>query len=359
VNEAGTLKLSIRRPHILRAAAVILMAVVLTMTTPAASVENYKTRIDSARAAVDSLLLNDDGPDAEAAREIFATIRENIPASERVEWPGGSVETDNTWLGEALTKYESAEADNERAAALAEISERLAGISLLVEDRLAPPGPQAKDAEKQKLNEILSREEYKRPEAEGESLFQRLYREFMEWLRRLMPESTATEPGTPTDFNFIRILLQVAIFTAAAALLAFLAFRLFPALRGRFASGGDTEREDRIIFGERLADDETAGDLFREAERLAAEGDLRAAIRKGYIALLCDLSEKRVLRLSRHKTNRDYLRDTRRHVDLHPRVQRLTDAFELNWYGRRPAAEADWDTFRNEYREAIATARGK
>ena len=48
-----------------------------------------------------------------------------------------------------------------------------------------------------------------------------------------------------------------------------------------------------MILGEHVSADESAHDLLAEAERLAGEGRLREAIRKGYIAVLCDLADRK------------------------------------------------------------------
>ena len=68
------------------------------------------------------------------------------------------------------------------------------------------------------------------------------------------------------------------------------------------------KREPRIVLGERLG---TGSRLRRillsEAEALARRGELRAAIRKAYIALLVELGDRKMISLAQHKTNRDYL----------------------------------------------------
>ncbi len=109
------------------------------------------------------------------------------------------------------------------------------------------------------------------------------------------------------------------------------------------------------MLGERLAPDQSATDLLSQAEALARSGDLRAAIRKAYIALLLELGERKIITLEQHKTNRDYLRAVRRIETLYPNVKQLTDSFELHWYGLARATEADWQTFRSGYKQALST----
>ena len=94
-------------------------------------------------------------------------------------------------------------------------------------------------------------------------------------------------------------------------------------------------------------------DSREEAERLAREGNLRQAIRKGYIALLCELSDRKLIGLAQHKTNRDYLRDVRRRHALYQNMSGLTDNFERHWYGFEKADEKDWEEFRRRCGDTI------
>jgi hypothetical protein len=89
---------------------------------------------------------------------------------------------------------------------------------------------------------------------------------------------------------------------------------------------------------------------------LARKGEIRAAIRKGYIALLCELGDRKVLILAQHKTNHDYLRAVREKRPLLKEMQKLTASFENHWYGFVPADAEDWTTFRSGYRQTLKTA---
>ena len=99
----------------------------------------------------------------------------------------------------------------------------------------------------------------------------------------------------------------------------------------------------------------TAADLLAQAESLARNGDLRAAIRKAYIALLCELGDRKLISLAQHKTNRDYLNSVRDKGSLYSGMRKLTQSFELHWYGFVPAGETDWTEFRNGYRKIVTS----
>ena len=111
----------------------------------------------------------------------------------------------------------------------------------------------------------------------------------MEWLKNLFPEPEIQTPTSPTGFQAVPFFLQIVIYALALALIGFLIYKFAPFLINRFQTREKREKRERVILGEKLAADETSGNLFSEAERMAQAGDLRGAIRKGYIALLCEL----------------------------------------------------------------------
>jgi hypothetical protein len=307
----------------------------------------YRQRVLSARNKVDELFANDRrGP-----RDL-GPIKELLPKSEILEQDGDRIETSNAWFADELDRF-AAEPDSiKRIAILTGIRERLTSIETSIAELGAAKANTTKDDEKQKLADILSRPEYQKPEAKEESLFQKWYREFQEWLDRVFPRPDISPAASPS-MGSIRLWLQVLIFAVVIGLVGFLIYKFVPLFGRRFRKGKGGGRGDQLILGERIESHESAGDLFAEAERLAREGELRAAIRKGYVALLIELADRKVIGLARHKTNRDYLRDVRRRGDLVEGVSGLTLNFERSWYGLRPADAADWEAFRDGYRETM------
>lgn len=315
---------------------------------------DYKEKVNAARSLVSEAEteLNDGVGDQSRLRALVRYIREKFPASEQVEWDGGTVETSNAWLLEKNTALENDSLSKTRRSVLVEMREYLSAISFKLHELEQAAAPaRTKDEDKQKLAEILRREEYQKPQPQGESAVQRWVRKFIEWLESIFPRSAGSQ-----DFSGIGVLayvLQVALVIALLALLGFLAYKIVPLIFPHMRRVRAPKKRDRVILGEQIAEHETARDLFGEAERLAREGNLRGAIRKGYIALLCDLSDRKVIGLARNKTNRDYLRDVRSRRDLHPRMKTVTDTFERHWYGFQRSDEQDWVRFREEYDRAI------
>lgn len=343
-------------PHnkLLRVLLVLAGLVYLSTSASGIPLDAYKAKIGKARSLaidVENALLKSE-PDHAQARELSEHIRANFQASERVEWPGGEVDSSNEWLLAKNSAFDKETALKKRLSIIVEMREYLSAIAFKIRElESTSSSARTKDEDKQKLAEILRREEYQKLQAKEESALQRWFRQFMEWLESLFQPTKQT--GNVSGFGGLGLLLQALLFVGLFALLVFLVYKILPLIVPNVRRPRKQKKKDRVILGEKIAEDDTAVDLLAEAERLAREGNLRAAIRKGYIALLCELGDRKVLGLARHKTNRDYLRDVRNRQDLHPRMKAVTDAFERHWYGFQESDAHDWDRFRDEYDRAI------
>ena len=158
-------------------------------------------------------------------------------------------------------------------------------------------------------------------------------------------------PGGSPRVSRLTLVLVGALCLAVLAYLV----RLVWLRRGAGGRSLGLRRGARVVLGERLEADQTAADLLEAAERMAREGNLRGAIRKAYVALLCELGDRKVIRLAQHKTNRDYLAALRDRAELYGVMHPLTHAFEHHWYGFAPATDADWADYRALCNKAIGT----
>jgi hypothetical protein len=326
------------------------------------SLENYRARIHEAAIALDSLAgLGEDAAGATRERtrtvalQAFEQIRRSLPASEPVVWQSGEFETDNRWLHEALANHtRSLEnisvLNSERAAALSGTAERLRAI----EDRLRELETRAaneseREAMKNRLELILRRAEYNEG-MRGESALARALNWLAEQLRKMLPRAPRIPSGGSRTLISV---VQVVIVVLIVALVAFLAWKLAPLFQNRFKRKSTRAPKARVILGETIEADKSAADLFTEAETLARGGDMRGAIRKAYIALLCELGDRKRLQLAQHKTNRDYLRDAEPRPALYRDMQPLVYDFERHWYGFQPASEIDWQNFHAHCRKTV------
>ncbi len=335
---------------------VIFLSISIFAKTPA----EYRKNVESANGLITNLHYTKAEDFSSLAeyqnfeRDTIRQIRQHLPGAENIQWQGATVETGNQWLIDKLEAFEKEPTDSSnRALILTEISERLDALEQKLAELDNPAAlARTKDEDKQKLAEILKREEYAKPEKPEETWLQSLIRRFREWLYEKMPQTEERE-SSPTGYPSFSIVLMIVIFILVLALISFLIYKFAPFIGFNFRNQKSKEKPDRVILGERLAADENAGSLFSEAERLAREGNLRQAIRKGYIALLCELSDRKIIGLAQHKTNRDYLRDVRKRHALFQDMNNLTDNFERHWYGLENAAEKDWEEFRSGYEKAV------
>lgn len=350
-----------RHAQLGRLISIIVLIVAGTQAAAFASdLKDYQDRLGSARARIDELKKTDQRSErlSRTSVEKLAQIRVLIPKTEQLEWPGGHVETDNQWLHTETSNFENEADGAKRKDLLLGMDERLLALTKSVGEIQNPTAEApSKDQNKQKLAEILRRVEFQKPEAQGESLFQKWWREFLEWLDRVFPKPGLT-PASADGLGPIKTIVEYLIFAAVIALIGFLIYRFVPYFAQRRMGRSKKKKQGRVILGERIGDDASAADLFDEAETLAGEGKLRAAIRKGYIAILCELSDRKVIGLARHKTNRDYLGDVRRNTGLFENMKDLTGNFERNWYGAGTAEQADWEDFRDRYRQTIESVKG-
>ena len=337
---------------------VCLLAVVFAPTSIfATTLTEYKESIKHLKENI-LALLDEVGTAAEkqvSEGKFLSEATQLLPAEEKIEWQGTTVETDNRWLTDKIIEYKNAPKNApKKDAILTEIYERLDAIEQKIE-QLKNPGTEnhTKDEDKQKLAEILRREEYQKPEAQEESLFQKIYRKILEWLASLFPCPNLPE-SPETEFQSVPFVLQIILYILVLGLIGFLIYKFSPFFANRFRQREKKEKKERVILGEKLMANENATTLFDEAEKLALNGNLRGAIRKGYIALLCELSDRKIIGLANHKTNRDYLRDVRRRHELYENMNGLTANFERHWYGFDAANETDWEKFRQEYKKVVS-----
>lgn len=324
------------------------------MNLQAATLSDYQTRLLNALSLIEqSHGAHEDesqlSPDQFISSNL-ARVRQLLPAKETVVVRGQSVPVDNSWLHEALAEYDKAAGHERRSEILARTSERLLALSERLKEEASGQAAPDKDASKGRLAEILRRPEYQKV-APQQSALERLIDRFLRWLDSLFPRrrGSALPPGSSSIVSGVAQILVVGLCVAAIAALI---WRYGPRImQGRRKK--KAKAEARIVLGERLEPDQTAADLLAQAEALARAGELRAAIRKAYIALLCELGDRKLVSLAQHKTNRDYLNSVRDKTSLYQSMRRLTQSFELHWYGFVPVAENDWTEFRDAYRETL------
>ncbi len=348
-------KLSKYPPKRFLPVAAIIFLFFLSHTVVARTIAEYRQNVADARIQIDELIdYDDEAEDGKISEKYFSqtitAVKNKLPA-ERLEWQGAVIETDYQWLAKQLDEAVKETGGDKRNEILNAVSQRLEALQLKMDalDKPASAG-HSKDEDKQKLAEILRREEYQKAEKKDESLFQKWYRSFMEWLENLFPKPDIPQ-GVPNSLQGFSYVLQIFLYAVIIGVIGFLLYKFAPFIFKKYRRREKRQKKDRIILGETVIANETSDTLFDEAEKLAREGNLRGAIRKGYIALLCELSDRKIIGLAQYKTNRDYLRDVRQRREIYENMNGLTDSFERHWYGFQTAEQEDWNEFRQKYRE--------
>ena len=334
-------------------AAVLLLVPALTKADTISDAD-YQNKLQQAVKALESIQVIDESETPYYYQNEFtdtlAKVREVLPEQQQVQSSNEVCNVDNTWVHAALKDLETASPED-RAAKLTQLVERIKAIEERVAYERAATAADSKANSKEKLEGILARPEYT-TQPKGTNALTRLIQDFIRWLQQFLPEPVQIKPGRS---RWLTGVAQVAVIVVALIIVLYVARILSRRFQRTRKKRAPKKRGARIVLGEQLKPEDTATDLLSEAEALARRGELRAAIRKAYIALLVELGDRKVITLEQHKTNRDYLNAVRSSPVLHSTMRGLTDSFELHWYGFAEATENDWNNFRSRYKQALHT----
>jgi len=340
----------------LLAVAALMFVTGLLTTMQATTVSDYRSRLAQAASVIQHLetpdyYTDDSSQTNELVDNALARLRQLLPETESVTFNNQTIEVDNKWFHKALAEYEKKKRLGDHDADLIRSTrEELRALIERLDEMKSGAKTDDKDANKARLAEILRRPEYDKT-AVQESAIERLWNQFIRWLSKLFPRVKPIQPGAARNLSNIA---QVIVIGFSVLLIAFLIWKFLPRyLSSRRSKKKARNREPRIVLGERLEPDQTAADLLEQAEALARNGDLRGAIRKAYVAFLCELGDRKIISIAQHKTNRDYLMSVRTRSSLYESMRKLTLSFERHWYGFVPPAASDWDEFRIGCRKAV------
>src|SRR6267378_8169468 len=318
------------------------------------NLEDYRGRLHQAASALESLRSPDESDSGinygEQLNRTASELRTLLPEKESVRVGTDVVEVDNRWLSDALNylvRPGIVPVGHEEE--LDMIVGRLTALEAELQPRTGEKSAADKDENKARMAAIHRRAEFNEVNQEG-SAISRLWYRFLRWISRLFGSASPVEPGAVTKMSRVA---QFFVYGLVGAAILFALWKLLPLLRRSRRDIKTKGRIERVILGEKLKAGETASSLLGEAEALARAGDVRGAIRKGYIALLCELAERKLLRLEQNKTNRDYLSAIKKQQVIYENMLLMTGSFERHWYGLVPASELDWVEFRERYGDAV------
>jgi uncharacterized protein DUF4129 len=344
-----------RLNQLLRIATITIAVVGMAAHVSAIPLSEYHKNLQKAINALDTLAQVDEGETNESYQhrliDTSNSVRHVVPEKESIEYDGTSYTVDNSWLHKKLDEFE-ASAPADRVLMRDQLIDRLRSIEERVNDleRAKTANGLSRSEANQKLSEILSRPEYEAKANQGAFIF-RLLDRFFRWLAKFLPQRSPLAASHGSPFTAIA---QILVLVLAVAVIVYVSVKLIMRFGGRSAKVKTRKiKEARIVLGERLEPEASATDLLAEAEALVRNGEIRAAIRKTYIALLVELGDRKIISLAQHKTNRDYLRSVSHVPALYSNIGGLTNSFERHWYGLEQSSPSDWQEFKNGYLEAL------
>lgn len=182
-----------------------------------------------------------------------------------------------------------------------------------------PVGPVDPDEARRTAEEILARPEYREPQP---SLLDRALEAVTDFLGRGFDALTGSGAGSVVGLVITGVVLALALWL------------LLRAVRTSWSRPARPAGAD-LVQGTSAPEDPAVWDA--EADRLAAAGDHRGALRCRYQALVATLVRAGALQDATARTPSEISRELQgRRTELDPLLASVTERFEEAWYGGRP-----------------------
>jgi hypothetical protein len=326
-----------------RIALIHLLLVAAALDVSAETLLRYENRV--ARAAEQVARIKSD---AEYEASGIEDIRQLVPAQEMVEHEGRRLSVNNTWLHMALDGYEAEDDPQAKKAKLAEIGDRLTALdaSLI---RAAETSLQidSNPNSRERLREILNRPEYHEKKESRLAAFIKEIRtkviNFLAEIWRAFGRMLQKVFGSGAEGSIVSMILMIVVLGVLVYFIVLLVMQIRPRRK---------KARKRTVLGEEIEATATPGDLFEAAMAAARAGDFRGAVRKLYISLLYELSERNLIELEANATNHEYLTRLSQYGALVPPLSEMTDRFDVSWYGLLPTTPEEFAAYVARYKEA-------
>ena len=310
---------------LLLAACLAIMPLAAVATAgPALTLIEYRAALLKARALAVAAR-REQSPPASGAPATWARIVIALPLQVQVRMPsGGTVRVDNRPLARLLTEsidpYGRAAGTARRprpgwpflrlpARASIRLYRFVAAVDRLLAATAVPSAPIDRAGADQALRQVLARPEYQYRQRKP-SLLERFFdwlggelNRFFLWLARLLERWLPGSAHTPARADRLARLMVIGVVLLLAVLIARIILAILPNLR---RLGRDKDAEP--AGGELLVPQEPEA-LLAQAEREAAAGRYREALRLAYLATVARLDRAGVLPEDRSRTHWELLRD--------------------------------------------------
>lgn len=193
---------------------------------------------------------------------------------------------------------------------------------------------------------IVSRPEYElEATPSGQSPLVWLLLKILEWLLKPIVWLAEQLDWMPAGLRWVVV---GALLLLVVALVVHIVWSIVVSLRPRQHGGMWTSEDTRADPDE----------LEREAERIAAEGDLPGAVRTLFRSVLLRLEQLESRRFSPGTTNREHLRRLAS-SPFHDEVRTLVETIDATWYGTGRCSEGDYVACRRAAEEIRRGATGR
>jgi hypothetical protein len=296
------------------------------------TLDEYRARLCTARAQAQAALMAPARGPAPAAerRQLLAPL----PLQAQVRMPAGGVVTvDNRTLAQRLSPALASPRMGVRRAGLRHF---VATVDRLLEATVPAVTVPDEGQTRATLQRVLSQSEYETRE-KGPSWEER----FVLWLSRLLERLFPRTARAPAESEAAARWMLAFVVLVLAVLVARIVLLVLPNLRRRARHGPE------LPVGELLVPREPEA-LLAEAERKAAAGEYREALRLAYLATVTRLDRAGVLPEDRSRTHWELLRALRRAGRdlLYRELAPLTLRLDERLYGGRTATMEDYQACR-------------
>jgi hypothetical protein len=112
---------------------------------------------------------------------------------------------------------------------------------------------------------------------------------------------------------------------------------------------GNRKTDRRISFDELTEETAPVDRLEELLDAAISKGDLRNAVRFGYLIVLRNLADRRLISRTMDKTNNDYFRELAGHPSAGI-FRKITRTYELTWYGEIIPSGEEYNKFTASFR---------
>jgi preprotein translocase subunit Sss1 len=214
--------------------------------------------------------------------------------------------------------------------------------------KMATLSPSNEEEVKEKLQEILSSEEFSEQGANGKSAFSSLRERLRDYIEELFERFNVSQnmenilsnakmpPGMLSVIKIAAVLLLVGI-------IVLIIYLIVKNLKGSRKIKHD---EDMVLINT-IKDPDV---LFQKVIEYQNAGDYNQALRYLYIALLVKLNRLNIIKINKSKTNKQYLMEIRQYKpEIFSDITEFTNDFNLYWYGCRKVEKIKLDIWLVKY----------